>query len=122
MQTAEIITRLWGFAWSMTMAADLAPVAFDAEDAAVINAAIAALDPVPITEAGLREAGFVAVRRGASYTRDLAGNHCFACLWWWKDGGVAVELADGDCYDLHITSMQRLREVIAAIEGDADAG
>ena len=111
MQTAEIIDGLRG-----TLSRTTPP-----QYKRALQAAIAALAPVPITEAGLREVGFVTVSRGDSYTRDLAGNHCFACLWWWKDGGMAVELADGDCYDLHITSMQRLREVIAALEGDADA-
>lgn len=115
MKTAEIVEGL------RSILSDFRNDQFTDGEFQSLNAAIAALEPVPITEDRLREVGFVGDGTHRLYMLPLAGNHCFACLRFTPYSGMAVELMDGDCYDLHITSMQQLAAVIEALGGEVQA-
>lgn len=109
MQTAEIIDGLRG-----TLSRTTPP-----QYKRALQAAIERLKPVSVTEAGLRATGFVDVHHGVPLLERPAGVSWIVC----DTEGVTFWLRTPrrPDIDLHITSMQQLREVIAAIEGDADA-
>lgn len=71
-------------------------------------------EPEPITEAGLRAEGFEDGDRVALY-REF-GSRVLPCLSYRK--GLFALHAGGAPQMLNITTMQRIREVIAAIEGN----
>lgn len=72
--------------------------------------------PEPITEAGLRSEGFVESTRmpGGVLVRWIAGRIALSAG---LTAGCRLLTPDGEWLELHIDSMQRLREVIAALEG-----
>lgn len=82
---------------------------------AAVNEAIALIEPQPVTEAGLREAGFED-ESGGSMAFDLGDG---TSMWIQYRSGQFFLWCVGDRNDLHITDMQQLRSVIAALRGQA---
>lgn len=74
-------------------------------------------EPEPITEAALRAEGFVESTwmPGGVLVRWIAGR---VALTAGLTAGCRLLTPDGEWLELHITTMQRLREVIAALEGN----
>lgn len=114
METAEIIKALRGYAQSMSLATDNLAVGFDVEDAVIIEAAIAALAPEPVTEDGLRACGFES--SFGTMIRSVGSDYRIV----WTGSEFVLDLiADRKWHQspLHIPHMHRLREVIASLEG-----
>lgn len=81
---------------------------------AVMKAAITHLTPEPITEAALRAEGF---EEFAAYF-NLSVTPTIDVVYWRSTGVCEIRTACLSCIEINITTMQRLREVIAALEGD----
>lgn len=81
-----------------------------------VRHSIALIEPQPVTEAGLREAGFEkhAIKEHVNWVLKVQPD-----LWiTFYRGKWNLEPTDGGWYPLHIADMQQLHAVIAALGGD----
>lgn len=78
------------------------------------EAAIALIEPQPVTEAGLREAGFRDELSCGRCKLQVSEN---LVICWDKAHAFWVNQSRGPSFSLDITDMQHLNAVIAALEG-----